>query len=757
MYKNDLYTLHSESKMYLELSNFKGYKDFSIEIPDTGITLIDGPSGTGKTTLLDALSFVFHDHLKDGAYPRNGDKKEKTWVKFTTEDLTIFRQKRPDYLVVIYKGKELIDQAAQGWIDTTYGNSQVWACSTYMKQDTAWHFLTLTSNDKLAVLQNIAARLLPSESNFDTMYTRVLDLIKVCKSQLEETRVQMRVKEEVYTRLSGYLQTENTTWWNQEDVQSRQDKYGLVSLFSDRSNMDIISMWYTNEIDRVSRDLSDTTRWHDTKKSLDTLSDRPLEEIQKEIEYLRGLLKVSKEIELEIIQNSLISELKELGEIQEVKYTVKELQSMEDALSVDINGITKDHQMVESVIEKTKNGISMEISLIESSLEGLSREDPIEELTKKTHQLKLACPTECPKCNHKFYISGGSTIDTPDEIKKDIDVLQSKKIEYTKRKELETRLGELKKKEKYLNGATDINGIPSDISQLVNLYNLLTSKLYRYKEIPHTLDQIKDMKEMYLKAQKAKELKEKIQFIPDNHRQLSVDTTEVKGKLETLEALYTKIKGLESQLGPVPKESIETLQAKLLKLKQDSLLEGKLFNNHIVYFDLLGIRNEYTVLQTTEATLDLRLQNLEKIKSVMVLAEYTLLDNTLTMINDRVNEMLKAMFDVPITVSLKAIRKLVTGDRLKPEVNIKVVHKEAQLKNLNDLSGGEKSRLYMALMMAFAEVCKSPFIILDECVSSLDVHLREQILEFLKETTHQPVIMVNHDTTKGFYDNVIDL
>jgi DNA repair ATPase RecN len=79
--------------------------------------------------------------------------------------------------------------------------------------------------------------------------------------------------------------------------------------------------------------------------------------------------------------------------------------------------------------------------------------------------------------------------------------------------------------------------------------------------------------------------------------------------------------------------------------------------------------------------------------------------------------------------------------------------------NVKLLSGGELSRLSMALTISLAKVSSAPVVLLDECIGSLDGELRDSAVEAIR--AHLPagttVIAVLHEAVRGHFDHVMRL
>ena len=133
--------------MKLRLINFLCYTDKSFEFGDSGMTLLSGPSGTGKTTCMRGILFaLFGDGTKVQSYG-----KTSCSVELEFEDLKIVRTKRPNRLVLndIYE-----DDAAQKIIDTRFGDT--FRTSGYIQQNNLSSFILMNPTDKLEFLEKFA-------------------------------------------------------------------------------------------------------------------------------------------------------------------------------------------------------------------------------------------------------------------------------------------------------------------------------------------------------------------------------------------------------------------------------------------------------------------------------------------------------------------------------------------------------------------------------------------------------------------------
>src|SRR5690625_4974351 len=149
--------------MRLYMENFRHIPQLSLDLPMNGVILIDGPSGIGKTTLLDAVSFVLYDKLGNSCYHR-GDRNVRKKHKSTLVDLTlslngfninIYRQRRSNLLRVTTDTGVLLDDVAQSYIDRLFGPYNTWLVGCMIKQERPSGFFTMNSQEKLALLQQL--------------------------------------------------------------------------------------------------------------------------------------------------------------------------------------------------------------------------------------------------------------------------------------------------------------------------------------------------------------------------------------------------------------------------------------------------------------------------------------------------------------------------------------------------------------------------------------------------------------------------
>ncbi len=150
--------------MKLELFNFRCYRGSrTIEIADVGLSLIVGESGKGKSSILNAISFV----LYGGTGTRNISDGETTCrVSLHLNEMIIERSCKPTHLTFSRGDETYEDDAAQQFINDFFGRH--FECISYIHQTVNKSFLSLGPSEKLELLETVLfdrrdATMTPSE------------------------------------------------------------------------------------------------------------------------------------------------------------------------------------------------------------------------------------------------------------------------------------------------------------------------------------------------------------------------------------------------------------------------------------------------------------------------------------------------------------------------------------------------------------------------------------------------------------------
>jgi len=345
------------------------------------------------------------------------------------------------------------------------------------------------------------------------------------------------------------------------------------------------------------------------------------------------------------------------------------------------------------------------------------------------------------------------------DIQREIEKLQ----EEEKRKEIQNRLIKYK----------DVH-VPDNLDELITIYRL-EYELYKFNTLTHISDEELDAELInFLNLDKRKTLCEirtqlegEIVKIIDN--MLVQKRDQINLQLKNLYIINSQYHNLSAQLDAINSEmdkykkySDEKIYKMLINKRDKIKNDIKFYKDEIdvqkKLYNLYDCQNECIKYQEIHDNILNRLNALYKIKEALIKSEHLILENLLVEINNNLNEILTRLFNEPITVNISTMKQIKTTERIKPDINLEIFYKDCMFSNIDSLSGGEKSRLSLALMVVFSLIGKSPFLLLDESLSSLDSENKEKSIDVLRDyLDNKLIIAVNHDTSYGIYDSVVHI
>lgn len=842
----------------LSLFNFCDFTEFQITLPDSGIILLDGHSGAGKSTLFQAMAFVLHDMMKTGCYPRGDDSKSKpkTWVSinWTNQDLIIFRQRRPNLLIVQHQGVEYRDDPAQAWINSKYGSANRWQAASYRQQDERWSFLDLPSGEKLQVLQELAGD--SWSPAYGRLYDYTIQLIHKAEGNYRENALQKSIEQKTYEHIRGQLPSDAQTW-TVEQREQRKTKYSTEINTLDEYLGDI-HQWYAKET-QICRKVIEVCQAKITEhKSQLKYNDQLLNNIaqykqllgnvptfEQDITVLEERLsnaraakliadQLERRSQILIFLSSVESQLSKIPICEKPSHTENELQNWKNLLGTVINPkedllsinhennrrvevkIIVEHQQLTAECQNIEQNIQIKKSKIQSledilsKLPQQSKVNYIGELNQELCKIKLQqSALTCPNCESRLYLNSGVLQHLPsversiDEIQQELQSLHLNEQQYNQRPSINQQLTHINQqlnadiqRLSMVQGKLKTLNLP-DNPILPTKYTNYTSaqlsseeqRLQAILNIPYNIQQIETYMAMYqqlnqrnllLKQQERamndlNQLKITDEQPVDTHTNIDqlVSQIQKQKQCESQRAEYqNKITALQSQikyigdyLTEADESNIQEKQKQIIELNKEYQDELQNIQVQQTLSKLQTVYDRYMTLLYQEEAYTQRIIRLNKIKSVLSLAEYSILDSVLNRINKKINKYLSQMFTEPISVQLRAIREEKATERLKAEINLQITFGGSQFKSLTSLSGGQRSRVYLAFCLAFARLSQTPYILLDECTASLDVDIKEMVLQTLtdayiehpKSEKRRLIYITHHDTTEGVYTSVVKI
>lgn len=169
-------------------------------------------------------------------------------------------------------------------------------------------------------------------------------------------------------------------------------------------------------------------------------------------------------------------------------------------------------------------------------------------------------------------------------------------------------------------------------------------------------------------------------------------------------------------------------------------------------------REDLLVLQNELKRMHEKLTHLKYLRELCIKIECETLQSTVDSINETMNQITDMMFDDPISVKMQLFKPIKSKDLTKANVNITISLKGGDYDSIWELSSGERNRVNLAVTIALARISPVPFVLFDECVSSLDADLRERSIKAMRDMlTNKTVIDIEHFVVEGLFDNIITL
>ncbi len=173
--------IDNSSKMEIEIQNFKGIRNAKYSIKNNCTTLISGKSGVGKSSILEAISYVicggnsknfvnigsngkvcvkltvpivknFYERSEHGRSEHERSEHEQNQSGDESDQMIITRTNKPKKIEVFFKNsdKTYEDEHAQSYIDEYF--TVFFKEIGYIRQKGASSFLQKTSTEKMDFL-----------------------------------------------------------------------------------------------------------------------------------------------------------------------------------------------------------------------------------------------------------------------------------------------------------------------------------------------------------------------------------------------------------------------------------------------------------------------------------------------------------------------------------------------------------------------------------------------------------------------------
>lgn len=842
--------------MFLELINFRCFSKLQLQIPDQGVILLHGVSGTGKTTILKAINFVLFN--KEQKIVKYNEKKCSVTLKFKNTIIT--RTKSPNHLVLEIDNQKYEDDAAQEIINKKYG--KYFSITSYVAQKSIESFASLPLNEKMEFFNNLALK----DFDIKTLKEKTKEIIKDRKKNLSDKSNEIKI---LINELNSFqlpehieipsflhidtldddihlektkkdsielsLQSFNKLLLNKKNMfkLASQNKNLYLQLKSElNSNLKQIDELILNK-KKLEEEIIDDNQSFIKKlkllieflntslqvnniktniekskndilfkeqKNLDKIKNKMNSFINKDnLEHLNSIVKLKPQFDLILdlfteitIQDNLIELLNEKNELSNknieqieeqilliekdnfnIKNTIDNLNKIRKCPSCKSSLIINDN-----TIELFKTKDEYQNTILNQNL--LDNKNKIKELFEtKKHYLEIKKNLNLISITEKDlnvfwyyfeYINEINSIQNLNQSLKDFQlVLNEEKI-------IQNRIDNISSNELILSFINKLDKTEKKISELKNECEIqldleFINKLNLYEdfkelelqcwndildydendiiEISNTflneMIKIQNQREIILKN--IKEIEKKI-------NRIEVDNKDIKSRLESLDIdTYSE---LENDIQNLEREISEKQLERELFLKRDKEMILYLsYKNEVDRYYKLKERIERSQQEEIEYIKSLNIS--EKFLKITGNAEALSISNTLTNINNLIKYYINHFFpNGDFDMKLTPYKETVKGDK-KSGLDIEIISNGDKI-GIDNLSGGEFDRCLLILFLSFNNITNSDIIMLDESLSSLNAELVEEIVDVLKNTIKDKLVLLTlHQANTGIFDYVIDI
>ena len=804
----------------LTLKNFKCYQEKTFEF-DKGFVLIEGQSGVGKTTILQAIIFVLYGKGKN--LKMNG--KTSCSVQLEYDDLIIFRSKNPNKLVI----NDIIEsEEAQNIINKKFGDT--FDVTSYISQTSLNSFILMNPVEKLEFLEKFAF----NDIDLSAIKSRNKTEISKRKDDLVKTVHNLELFSKIFQDMEEPTNVEFP-------IKSKPSSYEKITKNEEikLKNCNIRIKKLQIEIKKLQDEINDlkvfNTFIKDKELNIDTLTSF-LEELslqEQNISYDDNILNEYKNrLKILLSKNKLlIKEKQYLENIQKLEVMKDtEIEKYINEINNISNNLWKEYskEECENIIKDTKECLK-DATLITTYKNNLKEYsvDPLILQNKKLEKDNLIKQLEifkqlynqkfiynCPSCNNNLQIIYNKLSIYTDKITEhshmDIEDINSKIITIEKQlKKLDTFIiTEENKLDKYLKIENNINDITSqyedeldeetlsdDLENIKTYYNFQLKQETKLSEIENTLSEekfstsfkifLKDNNKLKLEIEELENISGKNNEISSEEelRELIIDEEKNKDSFERL----IKDKQKKDQEILKNKKDIETLKNNHIEKYQTINNVEKInqeikdkdnqiityendIQTHTLNLNQINKYNRY--IQDFEKYSDfknkiIQLENQEKehrkkYNAAILLKEKILEAESIAILNiiETINNHSQVYLDhfFPDNPILVKLQTFKeTKKDNKPQITIDIDYKGMET-DLTSLSGGELSRVILAFTLALSEIFNSPILLLDESTASLDQDSTTIVFDAIKENfKNKFVLIVAHQVVLGIFDKIIKI
>lgn len=744
--------------MELEIEAFRCFRQRSFRI-STGLTLVQGTNGTGKSTLFQAIEWCLYGVGQPK--PRTEKKPKgrfqaKATLRVPSMGVEVTRAHGPKHLMVRYKEQDWVDQEGQEILHGLFGSHAIWQATCYIRQEQRSGILEGRKDAQMQALHAlIFADLDPSEvlKRLDVKRKETQQQRQIIKAKVEGLRagvgeVQERtdppeeieqmldfVEEELRDAQGRQKRRERALWEIQEhrkaveEVETALNKYPVI----EEENLE--------RLEQESQELSVLLPKYEQ-----------VERVRGHLERIDGDLQGLPEPTKDIYTNE------ELVSLQELAQAHKRQKEIRDAL------VGVDEERVKSMMGSQsllRAYLDLPKAEEEASLNTLRK--TLESLRTQLHEAKQNLNVlQCPCCQVSLRLGDGVLKEVDGKPVKAEDVRQVQR-EIT-RVEERIRCREIVEKREKIEAALEKRGCPKDVS---------SAELNRAPRQLSMLEQVQDLSPLpmspmtYAKEMKAWSLRkervrwekewsgEEVDIEKTRKRLQSIRETLLKGRKiqQFRQGLLERQRNLAAKDLPEPEEDMSMEIDLNEEMAKDLREKLHLARAHAAKAEKIAVLRG---METEADQMGTHLTCLDRINAVFRGVQSDRVDQALEQWNAKINQLLPEMFEEQIEIQLRARKE--TKASVRNELHCTIWLHGDVVSGLSGLSVGQASRVSMAMNVALFSLCPCPFLLFDETFAPVDSDVHDRALYAIRKALPPgTMLLCSSHLPSGVYDHVLHL
>lgn len=728
--------------MRIILKNFRQHASLEMEFQRTGLFMLQGPSGAGKTTIFDAIFEVLTGEADDVA-PWGGTSCQVEVFDIQDSLPYIKRTRGPKTLLVRDdSGNEYKDEAAQAVINKAICmEAHDFLASSYIQQEMSGSLLKLPPAEQLRFVQKLGAGTLDPEIEREKIQAQVrhreqtANLAKMNCDRL----LPYAIRAEADLKAAEFI--EPVAPMSQEKMDEKYNDY-LEAEKSLKKAEHAAAAARANLRNPLYEQIRNLDSLRKSNEAVSADSSKELDALTAEELALTSKSDFNIVIQANSRKASLAAKRKRLEIIDKMKELAAKVTEKYGQMSGNVLGYLDDR------LAEVKR------------LREIASRDMIAAIAKRKDLENMSDPQHCPACSVPLLVESGKIVSAPNVRPHDYD--KSWRLALQEAIDAERRIADLSKeavyiqdlqsKAAYLKSSLNEDTAPecktiAEVDAAVLAQNELISN---QRIIESEISKVSARKDSIIR---------KISSIAKiiSETEAKIAATDLTPEADVKNTVYDTEKLVNTR-----GEVVQSYQ-KILQDRTDYLAavtKRNLKASH--YATLAGIcqraREDYTSALNDSISAEDKLAASRRLKELSDQAAVMAIELNIEKINENAKVFIDRMFpDDGTSVRIKNTTETKSGDA-KPKLSVEIFHKGKVAKKLSNLSGGERSRITLAFQLALGEMYKSPILLVDEGFSGLAEEQVKQCLELLKEAASDRLILaIEHGAPESLFDGVFRL